>query len=188
MDWTEERTCFEGVAAELALFYSTLPLDQGEEETDTPAATPTTPRSPRSAAPASPRAPGTTPASRKGKASRQSPAAGAGAGAAALGREDAGLASAGATAVVQHVVYPAFRCDFSSVLTQVALVSDTSPGFFGADVFPDCFLFNPFRTAFPFWGQTNQRSSSLSPKRDCGSKWVELVLPSGSRIPLLDLQ
>lgn len=126
MDWTEERTCFEGVAAELALFYSTLPLDQGEEETDTPAATPTTPRS-RSTAPASPRAPGTTPVSRKGKASRQSPAAGAGAGAAAVGREDAGLAPAGATAVVQHVLYPAFRSSFSSVLPQVALVSDISP-------------------------------------------------------------
>ena len=29
---------------------------------------------------------------------------------------------------------------------------------------------NPFRTAVPFWGQTSQISSSLSPKRDCGSK------------------
>ncbi|CAM9555150.1 unnamed protein product [Laminaria digitata] len=109
VDWTEERTCFEGVAAELALFYSTLPLDQGEEETDTPAATPTTPRSRFAAQEASPRAPGTTPVSRKGKASRQSPAAGAGAGATGTGREDAGLASAAATSVVQHVLYPAFR-------------------------------------------------------------------------------
>ena len=29
---------------------------------------------------------------------------------------------------------------------------------------------NPFRTAVPFWGQTSRISSSLSPKRDCGSK------------------
>ena len=28
------------------------------------------------------------------------------------------------------------------------------------------------KTAVPFWGQTNQNSSSLSPKRDCGSKRV----------------
>ena len=33
--------------------------------------------------------------------------------------------------------------------------------------------FNPFRTADPFWGQTSQISSSLSPKRDCGSKGVK---------------
>ena len=31
---------------------------------------------------------------------------------------------------------------------------------------------NPFRTAVPFWGQTSQISSSLSLKRDCGSKGV----------------
>ena len=31
---------------------------------------------------------------------------------------------------------------------------------------------NPFRTAVPLWGQTTQISSSLSPKRDCGSKRV----------------
>ena len=29
---------------------------------------------------------------------------------------------------------------------------------------------NPFRTAVPVWGQTSQTSSTLSPKRDCGSK------------------
>ena len=34
-------------------------------------------------------------------------------------------------------------------------------------------IFNPFRTAVPFWGQTAQISSSLSPKRDCGPKWVK---------------
>ena len=28
---------------------------------------------------------------------------------------------------------------------------------------------NPFRTAVPFWGQTSQIPSSLSPKRDCGA-------------------
>ena len=32
---------------------------------------------------------------------------------------------------------------------------------------------NPFRTAVPFWGQTCQISSGLSPKRDCGSKGVK---------------
>ena len=32
---------------------------------------------------------------------------------------------------------------------------------------------NPFRTAVPFWGQTSQISSSLSPKRDWGSKGVK---------------
>ena len=34
-------------------------------------------------------------------------------------------------------------------------------------------LINPFRTAVPFCGETTQISSSLSPKRDCGSKRVE---------------
>ena len=29
---------------------------------------------------------------------------------------------------------------------------------------------HPFRTAVPFWGQTSQSSSSLSPRQDCGSK------------------
>ena len=29
---------------------------------------------------------------------------------------------------------------------------------------------NPSRTTVPFWGQTSQISSSLSPKRDCGAK------------------
>ena len=36
--------------------------------------------------------------------------------------------------------------------------------------------FNPFRTAVPFWGQTTQLLSNLSPKRDCGSKGVKLLL------------
>ena len=36
--------------------------------------------------------------------------------------------------------------------------------------------FNPFRTAVPFLGQTSQNSSSLSPKRDCGSKGVKPIL------------
>ena len=29
---------------------------------------------------------------------------------------------------------------------------------------------NPFSTAVPFWGQSTHFSSSLSPKRDCGTK------------------
>ena len=33
---------------------------------------------------------------------------------------------------------------------------------------------NPFRTAVPFRGQTTQISSSLSPKRDCGSEGVNI--------------
>ena len=32
---------------------------------------------------------------------------------------------------------------------------------------------NPFRTAVPFWGQITHISSSLSPKRGCGSKGVK---------------
>ena len=35
---------------------------------------------------------------------------------------------------------------------------------------------NPFRTAVPFWGQTTQISSSLSPKQDCGSEGVKIPL------------
>ena len=34
---------------------------------------------------------------------------------------------------------------------------------------------NPLRTAVPFWGQTTQISSSLSPKRDCGPKGVNIL-------------
>ena len=41
---------------------------------------------------------------------------------------------------------------------------------------------NPFRTAVPFWGQTTQCLSSLSPKRDCGSKWVNCVGVNCSRV------
>ena len=33
---------------------------------------------------------------------------------------------------------------------------------------------NPFRTAVPFWGQTSQKISKLSPKRDWGSKGVKM--------------
>lgn len=33
---------------------------------------------------------------------------------------------------------------------------------------------NPFRTPVPFWGQTTQFLSSLSPERDCNSKQMEL--------------
>ena len=36
------------------------------------------------------------------------------------------------------------------------------------------FQLNLFRTAVPFWGQTSQISSSLPPKRDCGSKGIKL--------------
>ena len=39
-------------------------------------------------------------------------------------------------------------------------------------------FFNPFRIAVPFWGQTTQISSSLSPKRDCGSKGVKGICES----------
>ena len=31
-------------------------------------------------------------------------------------------------------------------------------------------LLNPFRTAVPFWGQTSQKLSDLSPNRDCSTK------------------
>ena len=40
---------------------------------------------------------------------------------------------------------------------------------------------NPFRTAIPFWGQTTLISSSLSPKRDCGSKGVKDYPGLGNR-------
>ena len=43
-------------------------------------------------------------------------------------------------------------------------------------------ILNPFRPADPFWGQTTQFSSSLSPKRDCGSKRVN-PKPHSSSIP-----
>ena len=33
-----------------------------------------------------------------------------------------------------------------------------------------------FRTAVPFWGQATQMLSSLSPKRDCGSKRVDTAV------------
>ena len=46
---------------------------------------------------------------------------------------------------------------------------------------------NPFRTAVPFWGQTRQILSSLSPKRDCGRKRVNIAffLPSLLLVPVL---
>ena len=44
-----------------------------------------------------------------------------------------------------------------------------------SDMISDAFrTINPFRTAVPFWGQTIQISSSLSPKRDWGPKGVKM--------------
>ena len=37
-------------------------------------------------------------------------------------------------------------------------------------------IFDPFRAAVPFWGQTTNSLSSLSPKRDCGSKGVNSII------------
>ena len=37
---------------------------------------------------------------------------------------------------------------------------------------------NPFSTAVPFWGQTSQFSSVLSPKRDCGPKGAKFSTSS----------
>ena len=34
--------------------------------------------------------------------------------------------------------------------------------------------YNPFRTAVPLWGQSSHFISNLSPKRDCGSKRVNI--------------
>ena len=34
-------------------------------------------------------------------------------------------------------------------------------------------IFNPFSTVVPFWGETTQILSSLSPKRYCGTNWVK---------------
>ena len=42
---------------------------------------------------------------------------------------------------------------------------------------------NSFRTAVPFWGQTSQISSGLSPIRDCGSKGVKCIVASGMSSP-----
>ena len=36
------------------------------------------------------------------------------------------------------------------------------------------FVFNPFRTAVPFWGQTTKNLTGLSPKRDCSPKRVNI--------------
>lgn len=112
MDWTEERTCFEGIAAELSLYYSTLPegTEHSELEVlqdDTAAASPPTTSPKHSQKSGIPH--GGNGGVEPGSAKR--PAAGAGAGAAGskvLG-DDAGLACAEATAIVQHVMYPSFR-------------------------------------------------------------------------------
>lgn len=101
VDWSEERTCFEGVAAELALYYSTLPIAQDGEGQDEPLSSPSTALSSQTSVAAID--------TRKGGVSGQGPAAGAGAGAASADRGELGLAPAEATAVVQHVMYPAFR-------------------------------------------------------------------------------
>ncbi|CBN80029.1 MutL protein homolog 1 [Ectocarpus siliculosus] len=112
VDWSEERTCFEGVATELALFYSTLP--QGGEDTAVPPAP--LPPPPRSAPRQQPRKEhrrhrhrwvrgqewGT---GRPGKARRR----GGGGVRARARRAEFALAPAEATAVVQNVLYPAFR-------------------------------------------------------------------------------
>ena len=37
-----------------------------------------------------------------------------------------------------------------------------------------------FRTAVPFWGQPSQILSTLSPKRDCGSKRVNTIVRTGT--------
>ena len=40
----------------------------------------------------------------------------------------------------------------------------------------DALFVSPFRTAVRFWVQTTQISSRLSPKRDCGSKGVKVLV------------
>ena len=88
VDWTEERTCFEGIAAELALYYSTLPQDGQEEGTTS-----------------------CSPEDNDGRRSSSRPRAEAAAGASGAdgGVSGLALAPAAATAVVQHVMYPSFR-------------------------------------------------------------------------------
>ena len=46
----------------------------------------------------------------------------------------------------------------------------------------------PFRTAVPFWGQTTQISSILSPKRDRGPKMVKAYLELSKGLTLLEPQ
>ena len=43
-------------------------------------------------------------------------------------------------------------------------------------VVPRNALVNPFRTAVPFWGQTSQIISNMSPKRDCSLRRVAPLL------------
>ena len=102
--------------AVLSRFFPVISQIQGSPSLGT---TPVSSRKEKAAAAS--RTSGTTPSSsRKGRGSRQSPAAGAGAGATGAGREDGELAPAGATAVVQHVLYPAFRYGcFSAFFTQL---------------------------------------------------------------------
>ncbi|CAM9581894.1 unnamed protein product, partial [Ectocarpus fasciculatus] len=137
VDWSEERTCFEGVATELAVFYSTLP--QGGEDTAVPPAPlPPAPRSALSSAATTPSTPthqsaaaataeaqegaSTAPppvgagagggrgSARKSPAAAAAAAGGGGGGGAGGGRRaEFALAPAEATAVVQNVLYPAFR-------------------------------------------------------------------------------
>lgn len=113
VDWSEERTCFDGVATELSLYYSTLP-----EGALAPAATSTEfePSDKRAASNASVSSAtpsvSDTPKRNGVKGGAEGPAAGAGAGAAGSKGSDAELASPEATAVVQHVMYPAFRFVF----------------------------------------------------------------------------
>ena len=44
-----------------------------------------------------------------------------------------------------------------------------------APVAPVVYL-SPFRSAVPFWGQSIQLLSSLSPKRDCGTERVSVAV------------
>ena len=77
--------------------------------------------------------------------------------------------------IVLFLSVPFFKVGAPS-LYQVLLISVFSRDHpFTCEEFVDiCSFFNPFRTAVPFWGQTTQFSSSLPPKRDCGSKGVKL--------------
>ena len=61
----------------------------------------------------------------------------------------------------------------SSVKRVVFAVAERRPRFNSKEIVSVVTaLVNPFRTAVPFWEQTTQISSSLSRKRDCGSKGV----------------
>ena len=83
----------------------------------------------------------------------------------------------------RHEETPCFK--LPSCLIEIMLTFKACPSGTASADGPQ--IVNPSRTSVPFWGQTTQISSSLSPKRDCGSKGLQQEFYYGDSVTPVSL-